>query len=59
MLDIDYMPLVTVCTSGKGSYVLTRLAWLSEEAIEIQETAVELLIERSNQHKFRDQYMIR
>jgi hypothetical protein len=37
------MPVVTVDTVGKPSYLLTRLAWLSEAALEIdiQENAVE------------------
>lgn len=59
VLLVDYMPVVTVDTVGKPSYLLTRLAWHSEAALEIQENAVELLIERSSTHNVRDQYSIR
>jgi hypothetical protein len=50
------MPLIVV---QNGEYCLTRLAWMSEEALAVQESAVESLVSRSKLLKFKDAYDIK
>jgi hypothetical protein len=56
VLEVDYMPVVVV---ENGVFMLTRLAWLSEEALGIQEAAVECLGARANHFKYRESYPLK
>jgi hypothetical protein len=56
VLETDYMPVVVV---ENGVFMLTRLAWLSEDALGIQEAAVECVVARASRLKYRESYPLK